>query len=154
MMAVPYPAGLPLGLRQGRAYGLAPTFKRSELESGRAVQRRSFADVPSYAQVSWIFTGSELLLFQSWFRYTIADGSAWFDMVLKHPLGKEPYTCRFRTMPSDAAEAGPDLWTVSAQLELKERLTAPPEFIEFPEYLLDAGIFDIAMNIKWPEVAP
>lgn len=151
-MAVPYPTGLPLGLRQGRTYNTVSTMRRSQMANGRAIQRRAFTDVPVLVKVSWLFNDPQVTVFEAWFRYKLNDGVSWFDMTLAHPLGRELYECRFTDVYDGPTEASWGLWTISATLELRTRPLLPEDATEFPEYILDAGIFDIAINIKLPEV--
>lgn len=124
---------------------------RSELESGRARQRRRFTSVPEAVAINWLFTSTQARAFIAWFRDAITDGADWFECPLDHPaLGLEYYVCRFSSVYSGPNRVGPDLWSISANLELRERANVLPGAGNFPEYILDASIFDIAMNSFWP----
>src|SRR5690606_31525944 len=145
------PEGLPLGLHSGRTYQLVNPMVRSELDSGRARQRRRFTSVPEGAQVAWLFSSLEARAFISWFRDVLTDGVLWFEMPLDHPaLGLTDYTCRFTGVYKGPSRVGPDLWSITAELELRERAIMPPGWGDFPEFILGSGILDIAMNKKWP----
>lgn len=147
-----YPQGLPLGLQRGRAYQLVDPMQRSALESGRARQRRRFTDVPEYADIAWLFSGLETTAFSLWFRDTLVDGSKWFNCQLKTPLGLSDHQCRFAEVFTGPALAGPDLWSVNAKLEIRQRVVSayPPGWGEFPEFVLEAGLIDCTLNDTWP----
>lgn len=145
-----YPDGLPTGLQSGRSYQLISPLQRSELESGRARQRRRFTSVPEAAGISWLFTDSEAQLFKVWFRDQLVDGSQWFECPLDTPEGFDYYTCRFVDVYNGPSRAGPDLWTISADLELRVRSALEGEWGLLPSFILHKEIFDYAMNREWP----
>jgi hypothetical protein len=148
---IEYPKELPLGLHSGRTYQLISPLMRSQLDSGRARQRRRFKDVPEGAQISWLFSSTEARAFAMWFRDAINDGVLWFECPLNHPvLGLTEYTCRFTDVYKGPARVGPDLWSVTAELELRERAQMPEDWGLFPGFIIDAGILDYAMNREWP----
>lgn len=149
-MTIFYPAGLPVGLHDGRTYQLVSPLQRSELTSGRARQRRRFTSVPEMASISWLFNSVEGMAFEAWWRDALIDGSQWFEMPLQTPLGYTTYTCRFASVYAGPKRVGPNLWSYSGELELQERAVLPPEFGLFPDLILHASIFDIAMNQEWP----
>lgn len=150
-----FPTELPLALQAGYALQHVPPFVRTEMQSGRARQRRSFTSVPSMVQVSWIFeTDGEAQLFEGWFRDDLGakDGANWFDMPLQTPLGTFNYDCRFAEMYQGPTLVGGDMWQISARLEIRERPILPPDWATLlPSYILLSDIFDIAMNREWPE---
>lgn len=149
---ISYPDGLPWPVREGYGIKHARTFTRTDMESGRAAQRRKFSSVPSEVSVTYIFTGdSEAAAFEAWFRDALKDGAEWFNSPLKTPIGEQNYVCRFTSMYT-----GPDLfalsaWRIRATLEIFERPLMPPGWGENPNYLIHASLFDFAMNREWPE---
>lgn len=146
-----YPAGLPCALHQEYGLNHVSPLMRSELESGRARQRRRFTSVPSMANVSWIMTQAQAVLFEGWFKWTINDGADWFDMPLSSPMGVKDYECRFAGMYSGPRLTGRGMWTFSATLEVRERPVIAEDWIEIaPDYILFMDIFDLAMNREWP----
>jgi len=149
-MTVYYPVGLPVGLHSGRSYQLQSPLLRSDLESGRARQRRRFTNVPMGAKINWLFNDSEGQLFEVWWRDQLVDGSLWFECPLDTPIGFQDYTCRFTGVYSGPSRVGPNLWAYSAELELRERAVLPGEWSLMPSFLLNKDIFDIAMNREWP----
>lgn len=149
-MTIYYPKGLPLGLYSGRAYQVVSPLQRSELTSGRARQRRRFTSVPEMAQVGWLFNDAQGRLFEAWWRDSLTDGAQWFEMPLDTPLGLQDYTARFTDVYAGPIRVGPDLWSYTGQLELRERAVLPPGWAEFPEFLLESSIIDYAANQEWP----
>lgn len=151
-MPIYYPEGLPRGLHSGRSYQLVSPLQRSELNSGRAMQRRRFTSVPQGARISWMFTNVQGQAFEAWWRDQLLDGSEWFECPLETPLGYQDYTCRFTEVYSGPARVGPNLWSYSAELELRERAVPPVGEGEFPQDILDSEIFDLTINREMPTV--
>lgn len=150
-MPIYYPEGLPRGLHSGRSYQLVSPLMRSDLDSGRARQRRRFRDVPEGAQVAWLFSSVEVRAFISWFRDQLTDGVLWFECPLDHPaLGLTYYTCRFTDVYKGPSRVGPNLWSITAELELRERAEMPADWGFFPDLILGSSILDYAMNREWP----
>lgn len=149
-MTIYYPEGLPRGLHSGRKYQLVSPLMRSDLTSGRARQRRRFTSVPEAVSVGWLFDSAQGQAFEAWWQDVLVDGSLWFECPLGHPLGYDFYTCRFTGPYSGPSRVGPNLWSYSAELELRERAVLAPGWGQFPEFILGQSIFDKAMNREWP----
>lgn len=154
---IDFPSQLPCGQREG--YGLQPvqTFARTPMVAGRAKQRPTFTNVPTIADVSWIMTSVEAVLFEAWFRDAINDGTDWFNCELRTSLdgrdnpGTSQYECRFTEMYSGPTPVGAFDWRISAKLEVIERPLIPIGWGLFPELVLGMSLIDIAMNQEWPE---
>lgn len=151
-MPIYYPEGLPRGLHSGRSYQLVSPLQRSELNNGRAIQRRRFTSVPQGARISWIFTSLQGQAFEAWWRDALLDGSQWFECPLETPEGYGFYTCRFTDVYSGPNRVGPKLWSYSGELELRERAVPPVGEGEFPEDILYSELLDITINREWPSV--
>jgi hypothetical protein len=149
-----YPSQLPLPMQDGYALQHQSPFTRTEMQSGRARQRRTFTSVPSSASVTWFFTSDvQCQLFEGWFRDDLGakDGENWFDMPLQTPLGVYQYQCRFVDMYQGPSLAAFNKWQITASLEIRERPILPVDYATLmPEYVLLSDIFDIAMNQEWP----
>jgi hypothetical protein len=149
-----YPVGLPLPVQQGYALQHVSPMIRTEMQSGRARQRRAFTSVPSMVSVSWIFrTVFESRLFEGWFRDDLGagDGANWFTMKLQTPLGIMDYECRFTGIYNGPQLIAFDKWQFSAELEIRDRPILAPGFATIlPDYILMPDIFDSAMNQEWP----
>lgn len=151
-MAIQYPAELPFPLRQD--YGLQTTspLQRTQMDSGRFRSRRRFSSVPTTFTVSWIMNDFQAQVFESWFRDTIMDGAAWFEVSLKTPLGLQPVEARFAEMYSGPLLVGVSSWRFSAQLESRERQVIDSEWFNVaPEFLKNPGLLDRALNEEWPK---
>ncbi|WP_414430856.1 hypothetical protein ACMG4M_05350 [Alcanivorax sp. IL3] len=152
---IDFPADLPCGQREGYSLELVQPFARTQMAGGRAKQRQTFDNVPELATVSWIFTPQEAMFFEAWFRYKIRNGTDWFNVDLRTPLdgrsnpGVSSYECRFTEVYSKAMEGAHD-WRFTGSLELLERQTLAESWLEFPEFVLQAEIIDLAANVEWP----
>lgn len=150
-MTIYYPEGLPRGRHSGRSYQLVSPLLRSDLVSGRAMQRRRFTSVPTMASISWIFTSQQCQLFEGWWRDALVDGSQWFEAPLETPLGYQNYTARFTDIYSGPSRVGPKLWSITAELELRDRPILPSGWAELlPDYILNPEIFDKSVNWEKP----
>lgn len=151
--SINYPADyLPIPLQDG--YGLKPVspILRTDLVSGRARQRRLYTSTPTQAAVSWSFSDPEGQLFEAWHRDTIHDGADWFNMPLRSPLGTtDLYVCRFVDIYEGPTIEGGNYWRYTAVLELWERPILPPDWGNFPDYIINSNIIDLALNREWPE---
>lgn len=149
-----YPDGLPVPLREGYRFRHTQPFMRTDMESGRAAQRRKFSSVPSVVSVAWMFRcDSHAAAFESWFRDALKDGAEWFNSPLKTPVGEQGFVCRFTAMYQGPELIGVSSWRFSAELEVFERPLMPPGWgdSEAANYLIYASLFDFAMNKEWPE---
>jgi hypothetical protein len=164
-----WPDGLPCVQREGHTTQHGTPFIRTELDSGRARQRRKFTSVPSVQQCSWVFTSLECIVFEAWFRDSLCDGVRWFNIYIRTPRGGKAWidmdlrdaitdgthlVCRFSEMYSGPDIVARDRWRISAPLEVWERPLIPDDWGLLPDYLLGADIFDRAMNLKWPREIP
>lgn len=145
-----FPEGLPGPLREGHSLSPVQTFLRTQLQSGRARQRRNFSDVPTMGTWDFIFTSNEAAAFEAWFRDAINDGVDWFNINRLTPIGNASLVCRFAAMYTGPTLYGRDRWRYSCPIETYERPIMPPEWGILPEFILKADIFDIAMNYEWP----
>jgi len=148
---IDFPAGLPCALREPQSTQHVDPMVRTPMESGRARQRRRFTSVPSIQQFGWLFNDAQAAAFEAWYRDAIHDGADWFNMPVRTPIGRVTLVCRFTGMYEGPNLRGRNLWRFNAELEIWTRPLMPPGWGLMPEYLLNADIFDIAMNKKWPE---
>jgi len=143
---------LPMPLQDGYAFQPVSPLKRTEMTTGRARQRRAFISTPTQANVQWLFeTDIQAQLFEAWYRETITDGADWFFMRLQTPLGVEFYKCRFTDIYQGPTLVAPIYWQFSATLELWTRPVLSDGWAEFPDYIINSSIIDIAINREWPE---
>lgn len=149
-MAIAYPSSLPLGLASGSSYeSISPT-KRSTMVTGRARVRRKWKDVPEVRSIVWQGNGPEITALRAWIRDALNEGVDWFDMPLQTPEGFAPYTCRLIDGYKGPVRGGPDIWSISAQLEMIARALPPAGEGMFPDEIINSKIFDITINEEWP----
>lgn len=80
------------------------------------------------------------------------DGANWFNMPLLTPLGQQDYVCRFTDdFYEGPTPEGGKYWRYTATLELWERPILPPGWAEFPDFIVNSDILDLAVNREWPE---
>lgn len=150
MATIDFPSSLPTPLRSGYGLQHVSPMMRSELQSGRARQRRRYTSVPSMASVSWLLSDNQAMAFESWFRDAITDGADWFNCRLSTPIGLRDYECRFADMYDGPELVGPGLWRITASLELRERPLIAIGWSVVPEIVTYANVFDVAVNREWP----
>jgi hypothetical protein len=149
-MAIEYPKTLPLPLQEGYGMQVGSPLQRTEMESGRARQRRKFSNVPTIIDVAWMMTEGQAQLFEAWFRFSIKDGAEWFECPLRTPMGLKQYVARFTDIYSGPTLVGGSHWRFSARIELRERQTLGSGWVDVYEYIIHSDIFDRAMNREWP----
>jgi len=148
---IDWPDVLPCALREGHSTQHGTPFQRTEMDSGRARNRRRFGSVPSQEQFAWLFTAVQCRAFEAWYRDALGDGVGWFNMSVRSPLGVQPQVCRFVQMYTGPELVGVDGWKVSALLEIWARPLLPPGWGHLPEVITGASILDRAVNKEWPE---
>lgn len=149
---VDYPAGLPNPLRDNHTLKPARPFHRTELQSGRAINRRAYSSVPTAGVWNFHFKEpAQAAVFEAWFRDALHDGTKWFNVKRLTPLGMMELTCRFTDIYNGPTLIGRNMWRFECPLEVWERPLLPKGWGEFPEYILGADIIDLAMNREWPE---
>lgn len=121
------------------------------MQSGRARQRIEFTNLPTLTAptLNWIFTQPQAALFEAWSAQVA--GAGWFTIELLTPLGFDDYEVRFTETPKGGQLIGQFLWQYSAPCELRKRPILDDGWVEIlPDYILQADIFDYAMNREWP----
>ncbi|AVJ17220.1 hypothetical protein CLM71_08795 [Serratia sp. MYb239] len=142
---------LPMALQEGYALKPISPLLRTDMVTGRARQRRRYTSTPTQTTVSWLMNDVQGMTFEAWFRDALSDGSAWFNMVLRTPIGVKPYLCRFTDIYDGPVLTGGKYWQYSATLELWERPIPDAGWGNFPEFLAGQSIIDMALNREWPK---
>lgn len=144
---------LPYPLQQGYGFSPVSPLLRTQMQSGRAKQRRRYRSTPTTNTITWLFQeDSQAQLFEAWYQDALLDGSSWFEMTLQTPQGQLPYTCRFVDIYDGPTLDGWNCWRFSATLELRERPVVQGGWgLYYPGALRYADIIDIALNREWPE---
>lgn len=145
-----YPAGLPYPQRAGYAAQGPNRIRRTEMDVGRAVQRTEFEDAPLMVNASWRFhKPNHAQLFTAWVNQVAKSG--WVSMPLLTNMGFDVLTVRFTETPNGGQLLGKFIWEYSALLEVEFEPMLAPDWAEIlPDYVLEADIFDRAINQMWP----
>jgi hypothetical protein len=146
---ITWPKSLPPGLQAGREYRRQSPNQRSQMATGRSIQRRKFPSAPWFADIAWLMTGAQAQAFQAWARDVLNDCNYWFLMPLKTPMGYNLHAVRIVNHYSGPSIAGPDLWNLSAEVEFDKEPLAPIGDGEYPDEIAYSELFDITMNEKW-----
>lgn len=148
-MAIPvYPEGLPCPLRESYEFTPVNNIRRTPMDSGRARQRIEFRNVPTMVQLSWIMSSPQASLFEAWAAQVV--GAGWFRLRLLTPLGFDVQEVRFTETPVGGQLTGKFSWRYRVVCELRTRFMLDIEWLEFPEFILEASIIDYAANREWP----
>lgn len=149
-MPIPtYPRGLPCPLRDNYAFTPVNNIRRTAMDSGRARQRIEFLNAPTLVSLQWVMTQMQAQLFEAWTVQVV--GAGWFTMPLLTPMGFEEQEVRFTETPVGGELTGKFLWRYKVACELRNRPLLEPGWVDIlPEYILEADIFDYAMNREWP----
>lgn len=145
-----YPAGLPYPQRSNYSAAGPNRIRRTEMDVGRAVQRTEFEDAPLPINATWRFhKPNHAALFIAWVNQVAKSG--WVSMPLLTNLGFDVLTVRFTQTPTGGQLLGKFIWEYSALLEVEFEPMLPPDWAGIlPDYVLEADIFDRAMNQEWP----
>jgi len=119
---ITWPTTLPLPTVDG--YGVQPgdAILRTDMEAGLARQRRRFTSVPSIISVRWLMTRNQFAVFEAWYKKYAKEGAEFFDIELLGGVGITTHNARF-TQQFNATLLNGRLWTVTSQLEIRERPT-------------------------------
>jgi hypothetical protein len=93
----------------------------------------------------------EAQAFMAWARDVLNDCNYWFNFPLKTPLGYNLHAVRIVNFYTGPSIAGPNLWSLSAEVEFDEGPLAPLGEGEFPDDIAYSELFDITMNRNWPK---
>ena len=152
---IEYPAELPYPDLSGYALEHAPNLTRTPMQSGRARQRRKYTSVPSFVTLSWGMPQKEFELFEAWFRWELKEGQEWFTGWAQTGGPTTQTVMRFvgsdNAPPYTARMDGPDYWSISCRLEIREKQTFADGWQHLPQYILFPSILDMAINREWPE---
>lgn len=138
-----WPSTLSCPLANGYSFAPQNSFKRTQMESGIARQRRTSTKHSKIVNVAWLFEQEQLSVFESFFLYELHSGAMWFNSPLGNGLGVCCVKARFNnpSQPYQAeALAGVRLWRVTATLET----------FEMPN--LDKTATEVLSNIKQSEL--
>lgn len=118
-MPIPsFPTNIPKVFMGQYSYKADNNVVRTEMESGLARQRRRSIFKTVKFNVKWIFSRSELAIFEKFYSEEIYDGAGWFNIKLVNGTGESEYKARF---VADSVEtqtvANEHVWEVTGVLE-------------------------------------
>ena len=121
-MAIPsYPDVLPLPLLGSSTFNKQSNILRTEMNSGRARQRRRFLKTPSYMAAKWQLSSLNAALFEGFYEYDLKD-SDWFLLKIPTPSGLVEREVRFVSSPlENYRPIGSGKWQYEAKIEIKDR---------------------------------
>ena len=126
---------LPLPSIAGYALKPQPNVDRSDMDSGPARQRRRGTQTPTEIPVQFELTLTELMIFESWYRYVALEGAAWFNITLLGGIGLVSHEARFKSSdPYQAVPHNGENWMVTSVLEVRDRP------------MLDGEMLDVALD--------
>ncbi|MFH8134218.1 hypothetical protein ABU178_08530 [Pantoea osteomyelitidis] len=143
-----------LPMPQMDGYGFKPVspLLRTKMTSGRARQRRLYVSTPTEASIKWLFTNQGAAqYFELWYRHILNDGASWFFMKLQTPAGLDTFKCRFTDIYEGPTLVPPYYWQFTATLEIWDRPVISNAWAEFPDFVVNADIIDLAVNREWPK---
>jgi hypothetical protein len=121
----------PVTLPQPRAngYGIAPkaAYVSTDMDSGRARNRRRFTTSPSNVTVTWWFTLAQFATFEGFIEYELNGGGKPFQVTLLNGMGINPMIAKFVNDPPYQASLGDNrVWFyVTAILQVKKLPVVP-----------------------------
>ena len=155
--AINYPVDLPPPQWASNSYAVTSPNERTSMDSGRARQRKKYSSVPVMRTATWIMTDTQARTFELWYKVTLKEGTEWFNIQMRHPMGFVMMVCRISGVyqgPTHWGAPSNELWQYGATLEVWERPLLPDEWAILPSFVAHPEIFDLAMNKVWPEATP
>lgn len=154
-----WPDVFPAVMRENYQLKRGNNLLTTDMQSGLSRTRRVFENVPTSVTASFITTSAEGMAFEMWYKSALKDGTEWFEMPLAEPHSSSNsavkttyYRARFTEKYSGPELIGVAAWKYTMQLiALPIPDTVDPDYGNWPEYVIDANIFDVAMNRYWPE---
>ena len=94
----------------------------NDMDSGPASVRNRFTAITQTVEGSMVLTGSQLSIFNTFFRTTLNQGAASFSWM--HPVTEETVTIRFKSKPKwkcikPAVSVNDRLYQASLELEIQ-----------------------------------
>ncbi|MFV0626599.1 MAG: hypothetical protein ACK5N8_04550 [Alphaproteobacteria bacterium] len=119
---ISFPTHLPYPTVEGYLIRPDEAIVRTDMEAGPARQRRRYTQTPSKISVKWVMNRGQFSLFEAWYKFYAKEGAEWFYIKLLGGLGLIEQEARF-TKQFEAALLNGILWSVSSELEIRDRPT-------------------------------
>jgi len=115
-----WPSGLPQAAFLGASVGDDESRLISPMDTGPASVRKRFTAFTQTYNVPIILTGSQLLIFQEFYRTTLNQGTDSFTWI--HPVDDSTVTMRFKSPPQwqslKSGASGSREWQATLNLEI------------------------------------
>jgi hypothetical protein len=117
-----WPATLPQRLSADASVKDDESRATQTMDAGPASVRNRFTAITQTAKGSMILTGTQLAIFNTFFRTTLGHGQLSFEWI--HPQTEEAVTIRFKTKPEwkcirPAESVNDRLWQATLELEIQ-----------------------------------
>lgn len=126
---IKYPSILPLPLLSSTSFKQQSNILRTEMNSGRARQRRRFLSVPTTMAATWQLSSRMADVFEGFYKYNLT-GNEWFLLKIPTPQGLVEHEARFINSPMESYKPlGAGRWSYQANVEIKERQSISEELM-------------------------
>lgn len=110
---------LPRPLADGYSLQAMPSTVRTEMDNGTPRMRRRFTRQLTGAVLNFNFRRDQFGLFDGFWRGTLMDGTAWFNIPLRNGISDDIWTVR-GVSPPDCGLIGGDVWHVTWKIEIDQ----------------------------------
>ncbi|WP_350635637.1 hypothetical protein [Pseudoalteromonas sp. GW168-MNA-CIBAN-0100] len=118
---IKYPSILPFPLLSSTSFKQQSNILRTEMNSGRARQRRRFLSVPTTMAATWQLSKTMATSFEGFYENSLKDNE-WFLMKIPTPQGLVEHEVRFVNSPMENYKPiGSGRWNYQANIEVKKR---------------------------------
>lgn len=118
---IKYPSILPFPLLSSTSFKQQSNILRTEMNSGRARQRRRFLSVPTTMAATWRLSNRMAVIFEGFYEHGLKDNE-WFLLFIPTPQGLVEHEARFINSPMENHKPlGAGRWSYQASIEMKAR---------------------------------
>lgn len=118
---IKYPSILPYPLLSSTSFKQQSNTLRTEMNSGRARQRRRFLSIPTTMSATWRLSSRLATVFEGFYEHDL-KANEWFLMDVPTPQGMIEHEVRFINSPMESYKPlGADKWSYQANIEIKKR---------------------------------
>jgi hypothetical protein len=110
---------LPRPLADGYSLQAMPSTVRTDMDNGTPRMRRRFTRQLTTGTLNFNFKREQFGLFDGFWRGTLMDGTAWFNIPLRNGISDDPWTVR-GISPPKSQQISVDVWHVSWEVEIDQ----------------------------------
>ncbi|MBB1329454.1 hypothetical protein H5087_08855 [Pseudoalteromonas sp. SR43-7] len=126
-MLVKYPKDLKLPLVSTHSLAQQSNLLRTDMQSGRARQRKRFQSVPTTMGATWKLNEYQAQILEGFVTHGTNDAVNWFLMPIRTPEGLIEHEVRFKQSPLEACSFNGGFWNYSTNIEIKKRQVVSEE---------------------------